>query len=223
MSVIVEVSIPSERFELGRILTVEGTTHVTLETVVPLGGHPTPFVRIHESARKSFEQQVSDHPAVSDIHLVDTDAEETLYALKWEPSAGTLFERLVDQEIALLGGSGDAECWAFELRFPSHEALADFHEYCVDNDFGITIEAVYNPTPPDAGPWYGLTPAQRETLMYAVEAGYYSIPRRVVTDDIAAEFGISDQAVTERLRRAISNLVTNTLLTADTEPRSGAR
>jgi len=57
-------------------------------------------------------------------------------------------------------------------------------------------------------------PPQRETLSYAVSAGYHSLPRRVSTKDIAEEFDISDQAVTERLRRGITTLVTNTLLAA---------
>ncbi|WP_229770500.1 hypothetical protein [Halorhabdus sp. CBA1104] len=38
MSVIVELTIPSDAFELGQILNVEGGTQVTLETMVPLGG-----------------------------------------------------------------------------------------------------------------------------------------------------------------------------------------
>jgi predicted DNA binding protein len=74
---------------------------------------------------------------------------------------------------------------------------------------------VYNPTTPDAGPWYGLTTAQREALVLAVESGYYDIPRTCTTVEVAEELGISDQAVTERLRRAIVNLVDNSLLVAE--------
>ena len=44
--------------------------------------------------------------------------------------------------------------------------------------------------------------------------GYYSLPRQISTQEIADEFGISDQAVSERLRRGITTLVTNTLLLA---------
>jgi len=62
-----------------------------------------------------------------------------------------------------------------------------------------------NPTRPESGPWYGLTPLQRDTLIQAVQGGYYSIPRGVSTQELAETFDISDQAVTERLRRAIVN------------------
>jgi predicted DNA binding protein len=53
-------------------------------------------------------------------------------------------------------------------------------------------------------------------LIDANENGYYALPRGTSTKELAESFGISDQAVTERLRRGISNLLTNTLLlTAD--------
>lgn len=60
--------------------------------------------------------------------------------------------------------------------------------------------------------WYGLTTAQRETIVQAVEGGYYSILREMSTQDLAEALVISHQAVTERLRRAIETLVTNTLI-----------
>ncbi len=65
--------------------------------------------------------------------------------------------------------------------------------------------------------WYGVTQAQRETLMRAVQGGYYSIPRRMSTQDLADDLGISDQAVTERLRRAIVALTENTLIAMEEE------
>ena len=87
----------------------------------------------------------------------------------------------------------------------------------IEEEIDVTIERIYNPTKPDAGPWYGLTPPQRETLTYAVEHGYYSLPRGVSTKELGAEFGISDQAVTERLRRGITTLVSNTVSRLDDE------
>ena len=76
---------------------------------------------------------------------------------------------------------------------------------------------MYNPTDPEAGPWYGLSEPQREALMLAVRMGYYDIPRGCTTEDLANELGISDQAVTERLRRAIGTFGRHTLLTPEAE------
>jgi predicted DNA binding protein len=45
--------------------------------------------------------------------------------------------------------------------------------------------------------------------------GYYDIPRGCTTNELADDLGISDHAVTERLRRAIVMLVTYTLHPAE--------
>jgi hypothetical protein len=52
-------------------------------------------------------------------------------------------------------------------------------------------------------------------LASAVRGGYYDIRRRISTQDLADESGISDRAVTERPRRGIASLVAHTLLPAD--------
>ena len=212
MGVIVELSIPSTEFQIGQILSMEGDTTVSLETVVPLGDQPVPFFRLFGPAREAFEADIRDYSAVSDIHIVSSHDGETLYALDWRVTDDSFLDFVVSLDGHVLEGSGGSDSWVFQLRFPSHSALSTFQEDSFEADIPIDVKRIYNPTTPEAGPWYGLTAPQRETLTYAVEKGYYSLPRRTSTQEVAEEFGISDQAVTERLRRAIDTLVTNTLL-----------
>lgn len=214
MSVIVELSLPAGEFQLGRILSAEGDTRVTLETMVPLGDRPVPFFRVDGSARDEFKSEVRDDSTVTDVHAVETPGTETLYALDWRVADDSFLAGVLALDGHVLEATGGAETWVFQLRFPSHAALSEFQTHCEETGVSVDVRRIYNPTNPDAGPWYGLTREQRETLVYAVENGYYSLPRRVSTQDVADEFDISDQAVTERLRRAIDTLVTNTLLLA---------
>jgi predicted DNA binding protein len=211
MAVIVEISLPSQEFELGRILQMEGDTNIRLETMVPLGERSVPFFRV-AGMRDAFEKTVRDHPAVDDLAVITAHEDETLYALDWDPSTDTFFRAIDELNAHLLEATGGAEAWLFELRFPSHDALSEFQQACFDADIPLDVLRIYNPTRPDAGPWFGLTVAQRETLARAVEDGYYAIPRGTTTNDLAREFDISDQAITERLRRAIDTLTRNTLL-----------
>jgi hypothetical protein len=217
MSVIAELTVPAEGFELGRILAVEGAARLALETMVPLGERPVPFVRLHEDARESFEAAVREHPAVTDLVLVDSHEGETLYALGWDIAENSFFESIQTAGATLLLATGAADTWHFELRFASHDVLSAFREECSEAGVPLDITRVYNPTKPDAGPWYGLTPQQHEALTLAVRRGYYAIPRGASTQDLADELDISDQALTERLRRAIVALTTNTLLVPDSE------
>lgn len=214
MSIIVELSIAPEEFELGRILMLDRETSVTLETMVPLGERSVPFFRLHDGAG-SFETAVGDHPAVDSVELVTEHGAESLYALDWSVREDEFLAAAMGADAHLLHATGTPDVWQFELRFPSRDCVSRFQEESVAAGIEFQIDRLFNPTRPDVGPWYGLTEPQRETLVHAVAEGYYAIPRRVSTKDLADELGISDQAVTERLRRAIETLARSTLVSVE--------
>lgn len=58
---------------------------------------------------------------------------------------------------------------------------------------------------------YDLTPKQRETLVTALEAGYYEAPREVTMSELADQMDVSQQALSKRFRGAYENLITSTL------------
>jgi predicted DNA binding protein len=213
MSVIVEFRVSSTDFELGRILAVEGLSSIELESLVPTGGATVPLFWIHESTRDSFVDGVQRHPSVTSATAVESFDDRTLFTLDWDADRDHLFRGIDEHGGQLLGARGLPDEWAFELRFASHDAFSEFVTHCEDAGIPLEVTRVYNPTQPDAGPWFGLTEPQREALRLAVQEGYYAIPRNRTTQELADDLGISDQAVTERLRRAIVTLVTHTLIT----------
>lgn len=216
MSVIAEFQIPPADFELGKILQVEGTTSIELETLVPLGERTVPLFWIHKSTRKLFVENVQQHPSVTEAAEVDRFDDRTLFTLDWDASQDAFFHAIDVSGGQIISATGTPEAWKFELRFTGHDDLSTFTEHCETEGISIDVVRVYNPTDPEIAPWYGLTEPQREAIMLAVRDGYYDIPRGCTTKELAEQLGISDQAVTERLRRAINRLVTNTLL--HTEP-----
>jgi predicted DNA binding protein len=220
MSVIVDLEVPSEQFELGRILDMEDDTRVVLETMVPMGERMVLFFRVHGGA-SGFERSVSDKVAVTDIHIVSEHDGEILYALDWDISEDTFFSGLLEAEANLLEPRGISDTWTFELSFRSHDSLSAFHEHCGENKISIDVQRLYNPTKPEAGPWLGLSPEQRLTLTQAVEEGYYSIPRQISAKELSEQFDITDQAAIERLRRAVRNLVAATLLVSEEDSTPG--
>ncbi|MHB9288577.1 helix-turn-helix domain-containing protein [Halobacteriales archaeon Cl-PHB] len=218
MSVIADLRIPATEFELGRILELEQGTTLTLEEMIPLGQTAVPFFWVYDGQDGAFEETVRAHPSVTDVTLVESHDDRRLYAINWTIDRDLVFDGIGATDAQLLSATGTTTNWDFELRFPTHEALSDFKDHCESAHISLEVRRVYNPTKPDAGPWFGLTVSQRRTLLRAVEAGYYRIPRGISTAELAEEFDISDQAVTERLRRAIHSLVENTLLlSAETE------
>lgn len=56
-----------------------------------------------------------------------------------------------------------------------------------------------------------MTDEQHEALVAGVEGGYFEIPRWVSLAELAKEFRISHQALSERFRRAYRTLVSSQL------------
>jgi hypothetical protein len=215
MSVIVHLQVPTDAFELGRMLETRGGPSLELESLVPFGPRTVPFFSVQEPHESDFEERVRNHPLVGNLRVVSRYDGRTMYAFDWESSRDPFFQGLLDLDAQVLTAKGGSSSWEFGLRFPDHDALGEFRRYCSDAHIRLDVGRIYHPTRPGTGPWYGLTTIQRETLARAVEGGYYAIPRELSTKELAETFEISDQAVTERLRRAIVRLAENTLSVAE--------
>lgn len=59
---------------------------------------------------------------------------------------------------------------------------------------------------------HNLIDEQHDTLIEAIECGYYDIPRETNLEEFSDRLGLSHQAVSERVRRGVKNLVTSALL-----------
>ncbi|WP_276257841.1 helix-turn-helix domain-containing protein [Haloglomus litoreum] len=217
MSVIAEVRISPDDFELGQILDLDEASAIELETLVPSGDVTVPLFWVYEPVENQFLDTVRRYPTVNSVTEVDVFDDRTLFRLDWDASQDHLFRCILDNEGQILGATGTAEGWDFEIRFSHREALSQYWTCCEDAHISLEMISVYNPTDPGAGPWYGLSKPQREALTLAVRMGYYDIPRGCTTEELADELGISDQAVTERLRRAIGTFVRHALLTPETD------
>ena len=218
MAVIAHLRIPAEAFELGRILELKQHGTIELENMIPIGERAVPFFSVSDAVRASFEKNVESNPSVESINQVTQHDGERLYSLDWNVGRDVLFQGIIEMEGQLLSATGTNQTWEFEVRFLSHDKLSEFYEYCSNAHIPVEVGRIYNPVRPGTGMWYGVSEPQRKALMRAVEGGYYSIPRQTSTQELADEFGISDQAVTERLRRAIETLTENTLIAMEEDP-----
>lgn len=104
--------------------------------------------------------------------------------------------------------SGDG--WHIQMRFPNRESVQEYAMFCSERDLTFDLSCLYS-ADGERGDGYGLTAVQRETLLAAIDAGYYSIPREVSAEELAERLGISHQAVSERLRRGTEALIRSTV------------
>lgn len=92
-----------------------------------------------------------------------------------------------------------------KMLFNDKETLRSFCDFCTDLDFDIEPHSIYQRSPEEIG--LGLTPPQRDVLRAAHRLGYFEVPRNVTMAEIAQEVGVSQQAVSERMRRGLRHVV----------------
>jgi len=101
--------------------------------------------------------------------------------------------------------------WTQQGWFASHDVFDQFASFWQRNvEFRLERLSRDGESEP---PGDGLTDRQREALRTAYELGYFDIPRQTSLEDIAHELGISASSLSERLRRAQTQLIEETVAT----------
>jgi predicted DNA binding protein len=217
MSVVAEFTIGAEEFLLGRLVADRPGVTIELERVVPAAKRVMPYVWGHGSDLERFEADLEADPNVRSVRVLDRLDESVLYRIEWEDPVRELVSGIAETDASILEARGGDE-WTFRIRFEASAGLAAFHEFCRDNDIAYTLNRVYALPDPVLEYPYGLTEPQYETLRAAVDRGYFEIPRGVTFAELAADLGVSEQAVSERVRRGADTVLRATLLEAPADP-----
>ena len=155
----------------------------------------------------AFERALTRDETIEEVEcLSDTVAGWRFYRAA-VPPAESSYWKWADLGAVLLAATGWPDGWDIRMRFPDQAALAEFHNYCLDRGLSFTLNRLEHPAGSRAGSLPQLTPAQRELVTYAHTHGYFEIPRGITLAEIADHFNISTQAASNRLRRAVANLL----------------
>jgi hypothetical protein len=209
VSVVAEFEIESSEFLLGTVVGVGGDVRVELERVIPVTEQVMPYLWANVPDADSFEAAVRSSGRVESLVALDRVGDRVLYRVEWAADVESLVYGFAVTEATILEAVGDGG-WSFRVRFPSHDRLAEFHAYCRDHDIEFELRRVYQPG--DGESSFGLTARQREALVLAVDRGYFHVPRGTTLGDIAADLGVSEQAVSERVRRGTDTVLSAVLV-----------
>lgn len=214
MSVILEFTIDSEDFQIGEALSGTPNMHLELERIVPTGDMMMPFVWATGANHDAFRENVKAHPAIKTLLVLDCVGESTLYRVVWEVDPIDLIEGIVEASAVILEARGNKE-WTFRLRFPDHDKLSYFHNFILEQKLSIHIDRTYTLTETtERGHRFNLSQEQREALVLAAKQGYFATPRETSLDSLADQLGISEQAVSNRVRRGNEKILREVLLSS---------
>lgn len=157
----------------------------------------------------AFEDALSADPTVTDPVVLADTGDRRLYRVTYTDAGERVetFTSWSDLDLSFLSATASSEWWSVRMLMPSRDALGRYREACDRRDLTFRLDSIYRDLDADTEGEARLTDVQREALVTARDLGYFEVPRRASLDDVAAECGVSPQAVSERLRRATGTLV----------------
>ena len=212
MATIVIGSLPTAELALAH--TFDALPEVTFESErIILSGDDAvmPLLWGRNADRDRLESVIEDDPTVNNVTLLADFGDELLYRMDWVDRVQLLLHMLTNSEATILDAHGRRDGWRLRVMFPSRSHLSETHDFCKDHGMAFTIESIREMDGQPSGR-FGLTEDQYRALITAVEKGYYDVPQKRTLEELADEFEISHQALSERLRRGTESLVEDTLL-----------
>ena len=214
MSLIAEFSLRSPDLVLASAL--DAAPNVTVELEQQMAAHPDDPVFIFWAFGgdlQKLETGLENDDTIQCSTVIEELGDRKLYRTRLDRdnllSIYPIYQRLGASPMAATGG---ADGWQRRVRFPDRDAVVAMRQFCADNDVDFRLHRLYTPGESDVVDEFGLSPEQRQAIVTAARAGYFEVPREVSLDDLGTELGISGQSASERLRRGVSKLVSNTLL-----------
>ena len=209
VTTITDIRVRADVFPLGRILQQYPEVEIELERIIPTQEGIIPLFWVESDREQAVEETLREDVLVTEIVELTRTPERILYSVTWSPDINALVGAIVDHDVDVLTGEGTANFWEFRLQFQNRHQLTQFRRECQEADVPLELLRVYNPImPPEEGP---LTAEQKDALSTAFENGYWSVPREISQSDLAELVGVSDNSMSQRLRRGVKVAVAELL------------
>ncbi|MFB6140739.1 MAG: helix-turn-helix domain-containing protein [Halosimplex sp.] len=196
---------------------------VEVERVVPTGG-PSYYAWFVGEGHRALLDDLRRDDSVGEVVVLDELPDRTLVRLGPDWLSPPLFDAVAAVGVTVVELRGTHDGWTAQLRFPDAGALGAFYDAAVERDLPVEFRQIYESDVGSrgaSGTEYEVTETQRETLAAAYERGYFEVPRRITLTELADRLGVSEQAVSERIRRGLASLLTATLSGDESEPDPG--
>ncbi|WP_276259660.1 helix-turn-helix domain-containing protein [Haloglomus litoreum] len=222
MGLVAEFDIDCEALPLTTVAAAVPGATLVLELQFNHGPRPLFLLTATDGSRGAIEAALTDAYDVGEWTLVGEAGDTRRYkadpALSMAEQLGDHLDDLDDLEAL---ATADAIIERIEVTstgwrqtgwFADRDAFGAFASFWRDNA-GFRLNRLTRDGESEP-PGDGLTDHQHEALRTAYELGYFDIPRGASLEAVAAELDITAASVSERLRRAQTRLIEETVATA---------
>ena len=213
MTSIADIEIPADGTGTGELFEAVPSLTCEMERVIASSGHG---LWLSGPSQDEIETALDEASAIGEYSLINSDDDRWLYDIEFDPDAVDVFELVLEENGTVLSASASSGTWLLSIRFTDRESVSSLYDRFEDQGVSPTIVRLFD-LAEETHTQCGLTARQYETLVAAIDHGYFEIPREVSMQELSEELGISHQALSERLRRAYRALVTSELNVSEDE------
>lgn len=210
MGFIAEVHLVHDELALAPTIANHPGTTFRYEYETSTDGRRFQFVSVFSDDEAALEESMAADPTVSDPTRIATFENRTIFRIALETELAVLPDWGSGHGLFVFTVTSGERGWVARVYLPNRDALIAFRARCRDRGISFRVTQLYDTSVSDSGTFH-LTDQQHEILMMAYYGGYFDIPRGITQDDLAERLGISDSAVSQRLRRAIAELIAATI------------
>ncbi|WP_226006359.1 helix-turn-helix domain-containing protein [Natrinema salinisoli] len=213
MTSIADIEIPADGTGTGELFEAVPSLTCEMERVIASSGHG---LWLSGPSQSEIETALDETGSIGAYSQISSDEDRWLYDIQFEPDTVDPFEIVLEEGGTVLSASASNGKWLLSVRVVDRDSVSSLYDRLDDNDATPTIVRLFD-LAEETHSQCGLTTRQYETLVAAIDHGYFEIPREVSMQELSEELGISHQALSERLRRAYRALVTSELNVTEEE------
>ena len=163
----------------------------------------------------AFGAAAPEDPTVDDLKLLEDGQLRRLYWVRAVPDTidQHAYEAAVDSGGIYLQSQRVEGGWCTTMNYPDKGCFQEFQRRISAEGMEIEPTVVRVGQYLLSGGAFELTEKQEAVLSVAVAEGYFQVPRGTTLGEVADRLGISEQAASERLRRAMYSLASAAVTT----------
>ncbi|SFR47241.1 GAF and HTH_10 associated domain-containing protein [Halogeometricum rufum] len=212
MTSIATLRADATEFLLDEAFRAVPTLAVEVPPVVAHGpDDPFPFLAVTGADPDTVLSAFADDDSVREATCLSRIDDGGLFRVEWAETVELLLGSVVRTDATVLSVRGTEGTWRLRLLAPDRDCLDVTFDFLADHGVEVELDGIRRLDADDASRSFGLSEAQYAALITGLDRGFYDVPRDTDCSELAAELGITHQALSERLRRAHGTLVENAL------------
>ena len=207
MGLTAEFRLLSEEIELVDVVRAVPDCTITIEyNDQTFAGPIVTLIRVVGRSLDAVETALENADYVQELALISDDGLVRVYHLVLDGPWRAEMDEITFNKTLIERVRVTKDGWQLKQQFANRDELAAYRDSCLRAGADFRLDRLYESgSTSETIP--GVSEKQREALLAAYEAGYFTVPRQTSLEDIAAELGISQSALAERLHRGQSHLL----------------